>query len=292
MSQSKPVLSLAAFQASMAHAVMRPLVAGDSMSRENRAVANELVKPNDRLTSSDRLQIYNQQYWWRLLSSFSDDFGGLRSILGERKFHKLSVAYLNSIGSRSWNLRDLGSHLESYLLEHPEWIAPHGQLAIEMVRVEWGRIVAFDGEEKKPLDPEEFVTRRPERMTLALQPYVTLLELHYPIDHLLRRLKHSEAGSASNAVSAERKPRPIRLTSRLAPAPIYLAIHRSELLVYYKRLEPEAFHVLTALRDGNSLEAACEFAFGSSTESPESISEKIRTWFTMWMSFGWLCDRT
>ena len=37
-------------------------------------VAAQFIKPNDRLTSFERLQIYNQQYWWRLLGSFR---GGL-----------------------------------------------------------------------------------------------------------------------------------------------------------------------------------------------------------------------
>lgn len=276
----------------MARAVMRPLVAGDNMSTENRQVADALVKPNDRLTSSDRLQIYNQQYWWRLLGCLSDDFKGLRSVLGERKFHKLAVAYLNECGSHSWNLRDLGSQLEGYLREHPEAIDPHGELAIEMVQVEWARVVAFDGEEKPPLDAEEFVSRQPAEMTLALQPYITLLELHYPVDHMLRRLKHAEAGSASNAVSSERTPRPIRLTAKRTSQPIYMAIHRSEFLVYYKRMEPEAFKILLALREGHALDSACGMAPWNPNESPESISEKIRTWFTMWMSFGWLCERS
>ena len=51
---------------------MRPLTRDDGMQRMQRwrataEVAARFIKPNDRLNSFERLQIYNQQYWWRLL---------------------------------------------------------------------------------------------------------------------------------------------------------------------------------------------------------------------------------
>ncbi|BCU76413.1 DNA-binding domain-containing protein [Luteolibacter sp. LG18] len=289
---TKPETTLADFQAAMAHAVMRPLGPGDRMRRENRAVANDLIKPNDRLTSPDRLQIYNQQYWWRLLSGFSDDFRGLRAVLGQRKFDKLAIAYLHECGSHSWNLRDLGSRLGQFLTGHPETITPHGMLATEMAAVEWARVIAFDGEQRPKLDAEEFVTRQPESMVLDVQPYISLLELRYPIDSLLKRLKHAENAPASNAVSRNTTPRPLRLAAKPLQSPLHLAVHRSNLSVFYKRIEPEAFHLLKELRDGVSLEEACGIAFAASFDPAEVIAEKVRNWFAAWMSFGWLCERT
>ena len=47
--------------------------------RPMRTVAGEFIKPNDRLTSFERLEIYNRQYWFRLLSSFAEDFPGFRA---------------------------------------------------------------------------------------------------------------------------------------------------------------------------------------------------------------------
>ncbi len=35
--------------------------------RSMRAVASQIIKPNDRLTSFERLEIYNRQYWFRVL---------------------------------------------------------------------------------------------------------------------------------------------------------------------------------------------------------------------------------
>ena len=75
-------------QSLMAGAVFRPLTAQDGMQskwRDGRAmadVADSFIKPNDRLTSFDRLEIYNRVYWFRVLDCLYDDYPGLRAVLG------------------------------------------------------------------------------------------------------------------------------------------------------------------------------------------------------------------
>jgi hypothetical protein len=282
--------SLREIQRAIAGTLMKPLAPGEFMQRDSAAVAARLIKPNDRLTAFERLQIYNQQYWWRLLSSFREDYRGLRAVLGERKFERLAVAYLEACGSTSWNLRDLGQALEPFVREHPQLVAPHTDLALEMIRVEWARVIAFDGPEKPPLDPTK-LGRAPDRRRLDLQPYLTLLTLAYPVDQLLGKLRQRniETGSASNAVSSSARRRPIRLASRPALQPVHLAIHRVDLAVYYKRLEPAAYRLLTALRAGATLADACEGAFAG--DVPADAAAKIQGWFATWTRLGWLCVR-
>lgn len=284
-------------QALMAKAVMRPLTADDGMQRNwsdgsaTARIAEQFIKPNDRLDSFERLQIYNQQYWWRLLGNFAEDFRGLRAVLGERKFDKLAVAYLDDRGSQSWTLRNLGSRLEEFLRDRPELTAPQTALALDMVRVEWARTVAFDEAENPPLPANKVRDIPPELLRLGLQPYLILLELHHPIDVLLGKLKRQseiETGTLSNAVSSVRPRARRRLTVRPSPKPIYLAVHRHKFSVYYKRLDAEAWHLLRALREGTPLDAACGLAFADSSDLPEAMAEKIRSWFAAWMGFGWL----
>src|SRR4051812_3665147 len=93
------VADLKQLQRVMGAALFRPLTARDEMQpvwtdgRATEAVAAEFIKPNDRLTASDRLEIYNRQYWFRLLDCLHDDYPGLRALLGQRKFHALCRAY-------------------------------------------------------------------------------------------------------------------------------------------------------------------------------------------------------
>ena len=69
--------ALLEFQRRVAGAVMSPINASIGTD------ANELVIPNDRLTSTERLDIYHRQYWYRILDSFSEDFPGLSAVLGD-----------------------------------------------------------------------------------------------------------------------------------------------------------------------------------------------------------------
>jgi len=280
----------------MAQVVMRPLTSGENSQRTwhdgtpTSQVVATFITPNDRLSSLERLQIYNQQYWWRLLGCFGEDFRGVRAVIGERKFDRLAVAYLKEHGSQSWSLRNLGQFLPAFLEQRPELTAPHSALALDMARVEWARVVAFDGPSRPQIDPQRFSKVNPEKLRLGLQPYITLLPLQHPIDSLIKKLRESqvETGSASNAVgeSHHRKTRLIR--SKPSLEPIHLAVHRVDCSVYYKRLAPEAFALLTALRDGETLADACEHAFARSPAPPEENANILREWFAVWTRLGWL----
>ena len=85
-----------------ASVIMQPLAPGFRSSltftdgRPNSKVAAEFIKPNDRLTSFERIEIYNKQYWYRLIDCIYDDYPGLLAILGRLKFNRLMFAYLKS----------------------------------------------------------------------------------------------------------------------------------------------------------------------------------------------------
>ena len=104
-------MNLLTIQRQMARAVMTPLTPAERMrnvapdGRSLRAVANKIIKPNSRLTSFERMEIYNRQYWFRVLSGFGEDFPGLRAVLGTRAFDKLAEAYLKDCPSQSFTMR-------------------------------------------------------------------------------------------------------------------------------------------------------------------------------------------
>src|SRR4051812_42095084 len=179
------VAELRAIQEFMAEALFRPLGRGDRMQRTWKdgrpmgKVTGAVIKPNDRLTSFERLEIYNRCYWFRVLDCLYDDYPGLRAVLGERKFMKLATAYLEKYPSASFTLRNLGERLEQFLREEPRWIKPRAELALEMARFEWAQVVAFDGESKPAITPDDILDAKPGKLRLGLQPYLSLLELNF-----------------------------------------------------------------------------------------------------------------
>ncbi len=109
-------------------------------------------------------------------------------MLGDRAFDRLSRAYLTDCPSQSFTLRNLGSRLEDWLTRHPEFAGKNLALALDMIRLEWAHIEAFDNAERKALGPEDLLELGPE-LAIALQPHIGLLELQYPVDELRIKVK-------------------------------------------------------------------------------------------------------
>jgi len=285
---------LCSLQRVFATAIMRPLTAGERMQgkwingKPSRQIMAKFIKPNGRLSSFERIEIYNRQYWFRLLDCFYDDFLGLRALLGEKRFHAMAVAYLTKYPSRSYTLRDLGNRLEKFLAREPRWTARHARLARDIVRLEWAHIVAFDGESLPPLEIEDLLGSDPATMRLTPQPCMTFLACEYPVDDFLLRVRRraEPLGEASNAMNERAKQRKPPQPKLPASKPIWLAIHRHNHSVYYKRLEPEAYLICAALKKGLTLQAACERALCRG-KAGENFGAKLQTWFAQWASFGW-----
>ncbi|HUC84577.1 MAG TPA: DNA-binding domain-containing protein [Candidatus Acidoferrales bacterium] len=278
----------------MAGTVMQPLTQSGGMCPKRgdgcsmKKLASGFIKPNDRLTSFERLEIYNRQYWYRLKDCFYEDYIGLQAILGERRFERMAVAYLAECPSCSFTLRNLGRRLVQFLEANPRWIKPFEKPALDMARLEWAHIEAFDNEAKPRLHVDSVLGADPAAIHLKLQPHLTLLRLGYELDSLLIRLKRDEGlrQEASNAIQPGRTSTPRRLARHLRPMTIFLAVHRQDETVYYKRLKPAQFRVLSAIQSGTSLDEACESLAGA----PEDEVAQVGKWFETWAGLGWFCE--
>jgi len=292
-----PAMSLEDLQRTMAAAVMQPLTSEEEMQSHNpkgrpmAEVAGDFIQPNNRLTAFERLEIYNRQYWFRLQGAFAEDFPALHSVIGSARFEALTNAYLEAHPSRSFTLRNLGSKLHDWLSNNPQWAGSRLNLALDVVSVEWACIEAFDNAALPSLTPEEVASINGESR-LTLQPHVQLLPLAYPADDLVlamhqqQKREVSEAGSRPENESLQVL-KPIRLRKRST----WLAIHRSDLSLYYKRLTRPEFRMLVALRDGSPLAEALETAFIDSRLNASHRIRLVQQWFTHWAELGWICNR-
>jgi hypothetical protein len=290
-------MKLLNLQRRMARAVMTPLTNSERMrtvapnGRSMRAVASQIIKPNDRLTSFERLEIYNRQYWFRVLSGFAEDFPGLRAVLGGRRFDALAKAYLTDCPSQSFTLRNLGSRLEGWLRKHRRWAGSRQNLAVDMARLEWADIEAFDGKMEPPLQPEDLVGVNPAKLRLRLQPYVSLLALRYPVDDLLLEVRKDadDLDVASNAFNERRKRKRVGAVAKLKPTPLYLTVYRLHEDVYFRRLERDEFMILSTLQAGKPLRAAIDVLLRKSPLAAEERAAQVEKWFRTWSALGWFC---
>jgi hypothetical protein len=277
----------------MAGAVMHPLAASGGMQRTWRdgrlmgKVASQFIKPNDRLTSFERLEIYNRQYWYRIKDCFYEDYPGLRALLGERRFERLACAYLTRHPSKSFTLRNLGRCLVEFLEAEPRWAARSHRPALEMARLEWAHIEAFDNEARPTLEMDSLLGTDPDQIRLQLQPHLTLLPLHYELDDFLIQAKQNEGlrREASNAMELPQTRKEGRRKRPLRPKTIFLAVHRHLDTVYYKRLQPGQFRLLSAFQAKATLAEAC----AQLADSAQTDLDQIKSWFETWAALGWFC---
>ncbi len=288
-------MDLLTLQREMAAAVMQPLARNEGMQSRSTSgrpmteVAESFIAPNSRLTAFERLEIYNRQYWFRVLGSLAEDFRAVRAVIGAKRFEALTIAYLAEHPSRSFTLRNLGSHLPEWLAAHPELGGRRNRLALDAARIEWAFIEAFDSAEREPLTIEQIATLD-GNSRLALQPHLQLIALNFPVDDLVLELHKRQKRQASEAgIQHEDEERQSVKVPQLRPRPTWLAAHRVDLSVYYRRLEREEYQILTAIRQGLALAQAIEPGFANSRISANRQAEKVQAWFGAWAELGWIC---
>jgi hypothetical protein len=291
---NRDAMSLADLQREMAAAVMMPLTPDEEMratAADGRAmtqVAASFIAPNSRLSAFERLEIYNRQYWFRVLHALAEDFPALRAVVGTSRFEGLSIAYLTAHPSRSFSLRNLGSKLVEWLTANPKWTGRRHALAVDVARVEWAFVEAFDNAERTPLTLDQIATLD-AGSRLALQPHVQLLALAYPADDITLTLHQKEKRQTTEAgVRHEEDEAPARLP-RLRRRPTWVVAHRVDFNVYYRRLEREEYLTLVAIRDGRTLAEALDAGFAGSRIPEGRRPQRVREWFANWAELGWIC---
>jgi len=89
-------------------------------------------------------EIYNRQYWFRVIGAVAEDYPGLNALLGEKKFDSLVLAYLKENPSTSIYTSESWIELPKWLEGHPELAPRRHDLLVDVARLEWAYIEAFD----------------------------------------------------------------------------------------------------------------------------------------------------
>jgi hypothetical protein len=287
-------VSLLDLQRRMAADVGRPLtpdfdmltVAEDGQSRAT--MASRYIKPSATLTSFERLDIYNRQYWFRVIDAVSQDYRALSAIVGPKRFDALIRSYLSANPSTSFTLRNLGKRLPTWLARHPQFTGRRHDLAVDAARVEWACVEAFDAASLTPLTESGVLLLSPATV-LALQPHLQLLHLRYPVDDLVIAVHRGtpDAEIVSNAATTHKRPARERFPA-MRRSDIWLAVHRYDDSVYHSRLTAEQFRLLSALRDGHTVDSAIRNAFAGSRLMPEEEAATIQEIFAHASQLSWI----
>lgn len=286
-------MSLLDFQRRMAEDVTRPLTVDFAMQPVGPngssvdTIVSAYVKPNDRLSSFERLEIYNRQYWFRVIGAVSEDYPALNAILGQKRFDALVLAYLRDNPSTSFTLRDLGARLPTWLDARRELTGRRHTLAVDVARLEWAYIEAFDSASLPPLSADDLALLSPISV-LSIQPHLQLLALRYAVDEIVLAVHQNTPDNdiVSNAVTSRKSSTRVSLP-KPERTPTYLAVHRFQDSVYYRRIDREAYLLLSAISQGDAIASALGRAFAGSALPPNEQAEKVQECFAHASELGW-----
>ncbi len=272
----------------------------------------QVVDPSKRRTSIERLEVYANAYYARLLECLRDEFPALLHAVGDEVFDGLAFGYLQAYPSTSYTLANLGGHFVQFLEEtrprdeedtetrprdeedtetrprdeedtetrptdegeeNPSW----PDFMIDLARLERTYSEIFDGpgtEQFKLLGADEIQSIQPDDWPSARLVPVPCLRLLF--------LRYPVQEYATGVRKKEDAPLP-------DPQPTWLAVSRINYVVRRWTLSQIQYDLLAALIAGQTVGESIEKAALSASQSGQSLgglADDLRSWFQEWSSAG------
>jgi len=199
------------------------------------------VESRGPLVASERLDIYAQMYFSRLVDVLQSDFPRTTTVLGCERFHAVAADYLAQYPSTDPSLRHLGRNFAAFLQEQAD-IADLPFLS-DLAALEWTRLTVFDAPDSIPLRIEHLQSLTPEQWpTLRFQtiPALQITRHEWPA-HAVWEAAEEEA----------------RDWQDLQPEPTVLKVWRDGFSVYHASIDTPELMALERFLAGTPFAAVC-----------------------------------
>ena len=247
--------------------------------------AERIVTRSRALSALERLNIYNQAYFARLLECLRHEYSVLAAALGEQLFDAFALGYLESHPSTSYTLGFLGADFPEHLAatRPPREVgtgsnADWPEFMIDLARLE--RVVneVFDGpgvEGQPLLDSGRLEAISPERWPaarLVCAPCLRVVALQFPVNDYFTAVRLHQA---------------VRIPQ---PALEFVAVTRRDYRVLRYTMDLAQYELLRALIAGEPVGTAIERAAAVSSSANEILATQVGEWFENWTANGFFRD--
>lgn len=242
--------------------------------------AAEHIAPSPTLQSIERIQIYNQQYWWRLLNTLHESFPFTVRLFGYFNFNQMiGFPYLMKYRPVHWSLAFLGDRIVQWCVE--EYIWNGKQMVKDALEIDWAFTASFVCKSLEPLTSEQ-LTEQGEAIfskTLYIQPSIFLFEHGYNLfQYRLKLLEHDCDYWISNGL-------PIMDRSKRYFHVLYRNKNND---IAWKEISYGEFFILSQFQKGASIDHVCELLEEQEPACYEAAAENLQHWFHEWAQREWL----
>lgn len=231
---------------------------------ETRALFQSTFAESANFSRSERVAVYADGYFYRLLDVLADAFPLLRWQLGPEQFHNLITDYVLEHPSSSPNLHDLGRRLPNFVASHA--VSRQLPQLADLAQVELHIFRALDGPDSPILTQEKLAEIPPSKWAdMRLTPIANLSVL--------------ESGWVFRDFrEAQQQNRSVPQVERRTP-PVTILVWRKEFTVFTRTLEPAEAELLAAVRNQSTFGEASAHAAKLGADAGQLVR-----YLTRWLS--------
>lgn len=255
--------------------------AAQQMVPLSRGELERMVLGSETLTVRERLSIYANAYYTRLIECLGASFPVLKQTLGEAAFNGFAFGYLQAYPSRTYTLNRLGDRFAEYLEQtRPKTDADRGspgfgwpEFLIDLATLEWTIAEVYDGpgsEWGASLAAEDLGRVAPEHwpdLRLQTSPSLRLLHLRFPLNRYYTAARR--AGDQTSVPIPE-------------PEESFIAVTRRDFIVRRQDLTRPQYALLLALQNGAPVGQAIAQAAAESSLDDDAFAAQLKQWFHNW----------
>jgi hypothetical protein len=233
-----------------------------------------IVNGDERLSPVERLDIYANMHFYRLLDILREDFPATLDVLGDDAFHNLITGYLLEYPPTEPSVQHCGRYLAGYLRGHP--LASTKPWLVDLASLERAHLDVFHAADASPLDGVTMKKIAPERwprLKLRLVPAAKVLALDWNVTKVL------------DAIAAKQN------CHRPERGKFFVLVFRFGFDVSRRVLDHDETRALTAAANGVTFARICKLAAGKA-RGPRA-TRKINSMLERWLGDGlMMLDRT
>lgn len=249
---------------------------GEPMEQE----AFDYIVPSPKLKPSRRIELYNQQYWWRLLAVLHESAPLVTRLFGYHDFNvTIGKPYLMKYPPNTWSLNPLVDQLPQWIEE--EYQAQDKQLVLDAAQIDAALNKAFYVPHYAPIDAETIGNGLEKILDrhVRLQPHVHLFDFRYDLFAFRATMMEHEVEywleEDFPKLNQDRR--------------YYFILYRTtNNYLKWEELSASAYGFLRLFLSGTSIEKACEWLEAQPSDIYDQASSQLHLWFHEWIVKQWL----
>lgn len=245
---------------------------GNSIIKE----APVYIAPSPTLKPWRRIEIYNQQYWWRLLTTMQDIFPLVVRLFGYSNFNlKLAMPFLEKYRPHHWSLSYIGEKFPHWI--EKEYHQDDKDLVLNAARIDLAYNHSFLTYILPSLKEENLSSLSSNK--LYLQPHIHLFSFSFDLFSFRDlMLKEDVEHWLKNDFPKLDKTKKF----------FFVLFRKKDNNIAYEQIPKSAYLLLSLFKTGASIDEICSHLEQQDDSILQEATDELSNWFQKWTIRQWL----